>query len=120
VSVTNGAFGQGGVVIATVNVSTSTVAGTFLSNTGPYTVWGLSNGQYVAVAVYIPKSHALDWASHDPTEFPNEVKTSPITVANNGTVSNTDFIIDLSSGLPNTDAAFKDVVAQALRALSRR
>jgi hypothetical protein len=119
VSVTNGTFGQGGVIVVGYEVNTGKAAGTFLSSTGPYTLWGLSNGQYVVAAVYIPKSHALDFANHDLTDFPSDVTTSPITISNNGTVSNTNFTLDLSSGLPNTNAAYRDVISQALKALVR-
>ena len=119
VSVTNGSFGNGGVVVAAVELSSGNLAGTFLSGTGPYTLWGLQTGyNWFVVAVYIPKSHALDWADHDVTEFASDV-VSPLVVQGNQTVSGVNFTLDLSTGLPASRASDRDIVARALRAVLR-
>jgi hypothetical protein len=120
VAVVNGSFGRGGVVVAGVQLNANRVAGAFLDDAGPYTLWGLASGQWLVMAIYIPKSHTLDWTSYVISAFPVDRTATPVTVASGGTVANTDITLDLGAGLPDAMVAYRNIVSQALQMLARR
>jgi hypothetical protein len=123
ISVVNGTFGKGCIATVAVDINTNQETGAFQSGEGPYTLWGIPNGSYYVMSLYIPKSHALDWmTNYSVTDFPHKITTVPIAISNGNHVVNTNFVIDLSTGLTKfaaDDGRYAVIRTKAFQALSR-
>ena len=120
-TVSNGSFGKGCVIVGAVNTATNQMAGAFLSEAGQYLLQGLADGQYITLAFYIPKDHALDYSTLSPTQFPTKTNLTPITISKSNHVSNINFNIDLSSGLSKSakDSPIQTSITGLLKATQR-
>ncbi len=96
--IVTGEFGQGAAIISAYDPVQETMGGTFLSQPGLYYLQGLADGEYLTVAIYFPKEHALDWMNHDITYFPYEINETRITISGSNTVEGNDFNLDLGEG----------------------
>ena len=103
-----GEFGQGAAIISAYDPVKETIGVTFLSQPGLYYLQGLADGEYLTLATYIPKEHALDWMYHDPSYFPYELRETEVEISGGNTVSNINFNLNLSNVGSNKYSIKKD------------